>query len=118
MRVIKAYEDSKRSFHPPGADFPTREACHRAGFSFIPMVLEAHGGGWGAGARAVIVSISRCVAAARNVEPAAASLDIALRIPIGLHPEKARAILKRRMWAGDEWDADEPGEESPDADMA
>ena len=79
---------------------PTEEACSRAGFSFIPMVMEAHGGGWGAGARAIVGSRARCVAAVRNVEPSVASLDIAQRISVALHRENARAILKRRLWAG------------------
>ena len=74
------------------------------------MVMEAHGGGWGAGARAVVGSLAKCVAAARNIEPAAASLDIAQRISVALHRENARAILKRRLWVGDSWDADDPGE--------
>ena len=118
MWAIKAYEDAKRSFRPNGAELPTEEACRVAGFSFVPMVMEAHGGGWGAGARAVIASIARCVAAARNIEPAAASLEIAQRISIALHRESARAILKRRMMAGGGEEGEEPGEASPDADMA
>ena len=80
--AIAAYEELKRGFQPPGAELPTEEACLRAGFRFIPMVMEAHGGGWGAGARGVIGAISRCVAAARNVEPSVASLELAQRISI------------------------------------
>ena len=118
MGVISAYEASKKSFKPLGAELPTEEACLRAGFSFIPMVMEAHGGGWGADARGVIGSISRCAAAARNVGPAAASLDIARRISIALHRENARTILKRRMWAGDDWDVEESCDVSSDADWA
>ena len=116
--VVRQYEDAKRAFRPPGAELPTEEACLREGFAFIPMVMEAHGGGWGAAARSVIGAVARCVAATRNVEPAVVSLDIAQRISIALHTENARAILKRRLWVGDEWDAEEPGEVSPDADMA
>ena len=98
--AIRAYEDSKRNYKPPGADLPTGEACVQAGFDFIPMVMEAHGGGWGVGARKVIGDIARCVAAARNIDPAAASLDIAQRISVALHRENARAILKRRRRLG------------------
>ena len=105
-----------RDFKPPGADLPTGEACAQAGFDFVPMIMESHGGGWGAGARKVIGDIARCVAAARKIDPAAASLDIAQRISVALHRENARAILKRRLWAGDDWDADDPGEASLDAD--
>ena len=115
--VIQLYEDGKRSFRPPGAELPTDEACRRAGFEFVPMVMEAHGGGWGAGARAVIGRIAGCVAAARNIEPAAASLEIAQRISVALHRENARAILKRRLWSGDDWEGEEPPEVSPDADL-
>ena len=82
------------------------------------MVMEAHGGGWGADARAVIGSIARCVAAARSIEPAAASLEIAQRISIALHRENARAILKRRLWAGGSGEEEEPCEASPDAELA
>ena len=116
--AISAYEDLKRGFRPPGAELPTEEACLRAGFSFIPMVMEAHGGGWGAGARGVIGALARCVAAARNVEPSVASLELAQRISIAFHRESARAILKRRLWAGDERAGDEPEEASLDADLA
>jgi hypothetical protein len=115
--AIKAYEDSKRSFRPPGALLATEEACQGAGFDFVPMVMEAHGGGWGAGARAVIGSIARCVAAARNVEPSVTSLELAQRISIALHRENARAILKRRMWSGGADEGEEPSEASPDADL-
>ena len=117
MGAIKSYEDAKRSFRPPGSALPTEEACLVAGFSFVPMAMEAHGSGWGAGARAVIGSIARCVAAARNVEPAVASLEIDQRISIALHRENARAILRRRMWSGDEWEGEEPTEVSPGADL-
>ena len=67
---------------------------------FIPMVVEAQGGGWGAAGRSVIGAVARCVAAARSVELVAASLDIAQHISIALHRENARAILERRMAAG------------------
>ena len=114
--VIRKYEDSKRNFRPQGADLPTGEACVLAGFDFVPMVMEAHGGGWGAGARTVIGEVARCVAAARNISSAAASLDIAQRISVALHRENARAIFRRRMWAGDGWEDEAPGEASLAAD--
>jgi hypothetical protein len=116
--AIKAYEEEKRNFKPNGAELPTGEACRLAGFTFYPMVMEAHGGGWGAEARAVIGSIAKCVAAARSCEPASASLEIAQRISIALHRENARAILKRRMWSDEANLGDEPSEVSPDADLA
>ena len=53
----------------------------------------------------------------RSLEPAAASLEIAQRISVALHRENARAILKRRLWAGDDWEGEEPPEVSPDADL-
>ena len=118
MGAISAYEDEKRRFQPAGAELPTEEACRRVGFLFIPMVMEAHGGGWGAGARAVIGSWARCVAATRCIEPAVVAPDIAQRISVALHRENARAILKRRLLAGDDLEGSEPDEESPDADAA
>ena len=116
--AIKAYEDAKRNFRPNGAELSTLEACRAAGFAFLPMVMEAHGWGWGADARSVIGAIARCVAAARTVEPAVASLEIAQRISIALHRENARVILRRRMWRGDVVPGEEPDEASPDADLA
>ena len=118
MGAIKAYDDAKRCFQRLGALLPIEEACSRAGFSFIPMDMETHGGGWGAGARAIVGSLARCVATVRNVEPSVASLDIAQRISAALHRENARAILKRRLWAGEDWGGEELGEASPDADLA
>ena len=116
--AISAQEDEKRRFQPVGAEPPTEEACRRAGFLFIPMVMEAHGGGWGAGARAVIGSLARCVTVTRCIEPAAVALDIAQRISVALHRENARAILTRRLWAGDDLEGSAPDAESSDADAA
>eukprot|EP00973_Karenia_brevis_P054093 7514311-Karenia_brevis.AAC.1 len=44
--IVTDYEDYKRNFKPMGESETTAELCHNQGFGFIPMVIEAHGGGW------------------------------------------------------------------------
>ena len=62
---------------------------------FVPMVVEAHGGGWSPLARATLDWISKHQASCHNDDPAAISLKIAQRISCTLHRENARAILQR-----------------------
>ena len=94
-QVASRYEDFKRNFKPPGEQAGTEALCAQNGLRFVPMVLEAHGGGWSAVARQTLDVIARSVAAAWNEKPEVASLRIAQRLSTTLHRENARAILKR-----------------------
>ena len=87
--VFHRYNDLKRSFQG------TARTCEAQRFKFVPVVLEAHGGGWSPLTRASFDWISKQQALALNQDPAAVSLRIAQRISSTLHRENARAILRR-----------------------
>ena len=75
----------------------TAKCCDDAGFRFIPLILEAHGGGFSPTLRGVVDWVARQAAAAHNEVPGSVSLKIAQRISCALHRGNARAILKRAL---------------------
>ena len=79
----------KRSFKDTAA------TCEAAGFEFVPLVVEAHGGGWSPLARSTNDWISHVQAARHHDDVASVSLRIAQRISCTLHKENARAVLRR-----------------------
>ena len=83
------YEKAKREYKQTAA------LCEAEGFRFVPMVFEAHGGGFSAAVRGVLAWVAEQTAAAHNEEPAAVAMKIAQRISCSLHRENARAILRR-----------------------
>jgi hypothetical protein len=87
--VFSHYAKHKREY------LQTAKSCEEAGFRFVPVILEAHGGGWGSMARGVLDWVSRQVAAVQQEEVHVVSLRIAQRISCTLHRENARAVLKR-----------------------
>jgi len=96
--AFEHYERFKRNFDS------TEELCSAAGFRFVPIVFEAHGGGWSPMARGLVDWVARQSAARNQEEPGSASLRIAQRISCALQRENARAILAR---------AGEPGAQQP-----
>ena len=116
------YEKFKQS------DRDTADQCRRQGLSFIPLVVEAHGGGWGPAAKKVWKSLARATAARLGQDDSVAAAELAQRISITLQRENARAIL-RRLPAGVEvaaranasaWveaDAEDMADEPGDADV-
>ena len=95
--MLSGYEDVKRQFRPHGETESTERLCERQGFRFLPIVLEAHAGGWATEARRVFGSVARQVAASCRDDREASSLGIAQRISIALHRENARAVLRRLL---------------------
>ena len=73
----------------------TQELCRRQNIKFVPMVTEAHGGGWSKSARQIIDCVAKHSSASWNANEGTASLQIAQRLSTTLHRENARAILKR-----------------------
>ena len=61
----------------------------------MPIVFEAHGGGWGTQARKSLGFIGHQQAAAGEMCPEGAPLRMAQRISCSLQRENARAILRR-----------------------
>ena len=112
--IVLAYEQAKRDFTPPGERESTQALCSQQDLSFVPMIVEAHGGGWSKTARQVLDLIAKHVEAATGLESEVASLEIAQRLSITLQRENARAVLRRisEVEAGSaesEWPlADEP----------
>jgi len=86
---VTAYEAHKR------AHLGTAAQCHQQGLSFVPMVVEAHGGGWGPAAKGVWRFLARAKAAQTGQDESATAQELAQRIGITLHRESARAILRR-----------------------
>ena len=69
--------------------------CEAAGFSFLPIVFEAHGGGGGAQTRKTLGFIGHQLAAAGDWCPEGPPLRLAQRVSCSLQRETARAILRR-----------------------
>ena len=93
--VIAAYERFKREFQPAGEIKTTEEQCKDNGFIFMPMVIEAHGGGWSKSARKVLDSMTKNISATWNEGTETTSLRIAQRLSTTLQRENARAVLRR-----------------------
>ena len=112
--VLAKYEDTKREFKAPGETETTERLCANQGLRFMPMVVEAHSGGWSKTARDILDSIAKSVATSWREDNEIASLAIAQRLSLTLHRENARAVVKRRceatpLAAPDAAPADEPG---------
>ena len=92
--AFEQYERFKRNYSN------TEELCSAAGFRFVPIIFEAHGGGWSPMARGLVDWVARQSAARNQEEPGSASLRIAQRISCALQRENARAVLSRVGDAG------------------
>ena len=88
-RSTEAYEDVKRQY------LDTAAQCSQQGLQFVPMVVEAHGGGWGPAAVSVWNALAKEYACATGIEKSVACNEIAQRLSTTLQRESARAILRR-----------------------
>jgi hypothetical protein len=89
--VLTRYEDFKCSFKD------TKTLCQSQGITFIPMIIEATGGGWGKMARCVWTELAKSSALATGELESNSSCAIMLqqRLAMTLHRENARACLRR-----------------------
>ena len=62
--ATQRYEERKRQYEE------TATRCARQGVTFVPMVLEAHGGGWGLGARRAFAVLAKRMADATGEDAA------------------------------------------------
>ena len=87
--AVKAYEDRKRSY------LNTEAICQEEGISFIPIICEADGGGWGPTAHRVwsVLAKNKSVRSGEQVSTTIAHLLQSLGLI--LHRENARSILRR-----------------------
>ena len=80
-----------------GADKKKETDCQNQGLSFVPMIVEAVGGGWGKEARKVWSELAKSSAAAAGELSSTQSSVVALLrcLATTLHRENARAALRR-----------------------
>ena len=83
------YEEVKRRH------LDTARCCSEVGLAFVPMVVEAHGGGWGPEARRALATLAKRDAAASGEDSAILADQLAQRLAVSLHRENARALLRR-----------------------
>ena len=86
----KAYAQRKKSF------LDTSRQCAEQGLTFVPMVLEAHGGGWGAEARRVLSTLAHKTAAITGEMPSVVSERHAQQLSVLLQKKNSRAVLCRQ----------------------
>ena len=89
--ALTKYEDFKRQHQD------TQAQCQAQGITFIPMIMEAVGGGWGRVARGVWSELAKTSALATGELETERSCAIMLRqrLSMTLHRENARACLRR-----------------------
>ena len=89
--AVKAYEERKRSY------MDTEAICQEEGISFIPIICEADGGGWGPAAHRVwsVLAKNKSVRSGEYVSTTIAHMLQSLGLI--LHRENARSILRRHQ---------------------
>ena len=87
--AVNTYEDFKRSY------LSTSTSCQEDGFSFIPLVCEADGGGWGPAAQAVWGELAKRKSLLTGEENSTVANRMLQSLGIVLHKENARAIIRR-----------------------
>ena len=73
----------------------TKASCQAEGFSFVPMLVEATGGGWGSQALRVWSFLANSTATATGEDRASAKLHLMQNLSLVLHRENARALVRR-----------------------
>ena len=94
--VLTNYEDFKENFKSASTH------CQQSGLSFIPMIMEASGGGWGKQARRVWSELAKkhSLAAGELTTNKDSAIHTLQRLSIIFHTENAQAILRRSIGAG------------------
>ena len=87
--ILAEYADFKRSFKD------TESKCQQQGIQFIPLIVEAHGGGWGGPLRQAMGYLAAQQKAAGEWCREGTATRMAQRISTTLQRENARAIFRR-----------------------
>ena len=87
--ATKAYEDLKRSH------LDTDSLCREEGITFIPMVCEADGGGWGPAAHNVWSDLAKHKSIMSGEKDSIIVSRLLQSLGLILHRENARSILRR-----------------------
>ena len=85
-----AYKDFKREH------LDTQQLCQQEGITFIPMIAEADGGGWGPEAHKVFNELAKLTSSMTGEPESLVANHILQSLCLTLHRENARAILRRR----------------------
>jgi len=88
--AVLAYEDFKREY------MDTQQLCHESGISFIPLIAEADGGGWGPEAHKVFHELAKLKCSITGELESTEATRILQSLNLVLHKENARAVLRRR----------------------
>ncbi len=88
--ATKAYEDYKREY------MDTEQLCLAEGITFIPIIAEADGGGWGPQAHKVFNALAKLKSTITGEHEDTTVSHILQSLNLTLHRENARAILRRR----------------------
>ena len=73
----------------------TEAQCREAGLTFVPMVAEGVGGGWGSDGQAVWKACARAIATTTGEQQGVVAEQIYQSLSILIHREGARAVLRR-----------------------
>ena len=73
----------------------TKTACAANGITFIAMVVDACGGGWGPQACAVWKELAKTTALATGEVASSVSMRLSQSLSLVLRRENARAVLRR-----------------------
>ena len=87
--LVKAYEDFKRTH------LNTEIICREEGISFIPVVCEADGGGWGPAAHKVWSELAKQKAIISGEQDSIIVTRLLQSLGLILHRKTARSILRR-----------------------
>ena len=87
--ATKAYEDVKRSY------LQTESLCQEEGITFIPMICEADGGGWGPAAHKVWTDLAKHKSIISGETDSIIVNRLLQSLGLILHKENARSILRR-----------------------
>ena len=83
------YEDYKRSY------LDTEKICQEEGITFVPLVCEADGGGWGKAAHRVWSELAKHKSFLTGEHSSIHATRLLQSLGLILHRENARAIIRR-----------------------
>ena len=87
--ALKLYEDFKRSY------LDTNSICEEEGLTFIPLICEADGGGWGPAAHTVWSELAKHKSILTGEQHSIIATQLLQSLGLILHRENARAIMRR-----------------------
>ena len=87
--AVNAYAETKRSY------LNRAQQCQEEGFTFIPMIVDGAGGGWGDDAERVWAGLAHAIAVVSGEDVSSVTAELYQSLSLILHREGARAVLRR-----------------------